>query len=111
MPVTVSSEAVIAHSLLIRLQKCFRGFRKPLTHARTLIPQATGTQVSQEVTNVERGISEAEAIKIDDEHLVAVKEQLAGLKAAMGRSVAIRLQCLQSCGKFLCEMTVPQRPV
>ena len=54
------------------------------------IPQATGAQVGQEVTDIQRGIREAKAIKIDDEYLVTVEEQLAGLKPAVRWPVARR---------------------
>src|SRR5207253_9139048 len=56
-------------------------------HARSVVPEATGAQVSQEVADVKRGICEAEVIKIYDKNLVTMEEQLAGLESTMRRAI------------------------
>src|SRR5215831_11857167 len=76
---------------------------EPWHHTGKMIPESTWAQVSQKVTDIKRWICKTITIKINDEHLVTVEEQLAGLKATVCWPVDIWLEHLQSSCKLVCQ--------
>src|SRR6266851_4911333 len=88
--------AALTEGLCVGVDKACRGPFKPLAHTRTVAPEATGAQISQEIADIERRIRQAETVQIHHENPLILEEHLAGFEPAVGRTIRVRLKRLQA---------------